>query len=239
MKQQQQKQNTISKPRTLPSFASRGPGVSAVKKRIRDLNRFLARGPKNAKKRVDAQRKLQALQIELHEATVTKRETAMSSKYHKIKHFERKKAERRLRKAEAALKAAKTDAEKEEAQAQVDRCTVDLLYTKHFPRTMRYVSLYPKENADDPKSTARREEIRQKIKQVKDNGGDFDAMAKEYREIYRKILIKQGELQEIKEIVDEVVPDDNEDSNEAATADKNKMDNAEDANEDEKDDFFE
>lgn len=104
---------------------------------------------------------------------------------------------------------------------------------------MRYVSLYPKENADDPKSTARREEIRQKIKQVKDNGGDFDAMAKEYREIYRKILIKQGELQEIKEIVDEVVPDDNEDSNEAATADKNKMDNAEDANEDEKDDFFE
>lgn len=43
MKQQQQKQNTISIPRTLPSFASRGPGVSAVKKRIRDLNRFLAR----------------------------------------------------------------------------------------------------------------------------------------------------------------------------------------------------
>lgn len=149
--------------------------------------------------------------------------------------IERKKAERNLRRAEGKLKAAKTDAEKEEAQAQVERCTVDLLYTRHFPRTMRYVSLYPKENSDDPKSSARREEIRQKIKQVMDNGGDFDAMAKEYRETYRNILIKHGELPEIKEIVDEVVQDDNDDNTNEAADNKNKdTDGAEP-----KDEFFE
>lgn len=53
-----------------------------------------------------------------------------------------------------------------EAQEEIDKYTLDLYYTTHFPLTEKYVALYPKSEIESQEVLDRREQIRQQLRDV-------------------------------------------------------------------------
>ncbi|KAI7868590.1 hypothetical protein BDF14DRAFT_1791908 [Spinellus fusiger] len=198
--------------------------LSKIKKRIRDVQRTLKKGARTAKIRVESERRIRALEYELGEKTIDAQEQKNATSYHKVKHIERKKAERRLVQAETAYKEA-SEKDKEAALKQVEERKIDVLYTKHFPKTLPYISLITKE------SNETREEVRQKIRESLAAEDDFKDMYKYYRDQCRTWLVKRGQIPAAKPVdVDEepVKEDDNENSDGEKEIEMSK-----------KDDFFE
>jgi flagellar biosynthesis chaperone FliJ len=70
---------------------------------------------------------------------------------------ERKKAERRLKKAQKALAATEDEAEKARLQEQERVLNIDIAYTQYHPHLEPYVSLYPN-NINDGKKNKKQEE---------------------------------------------------------------------------------
>ncbi|KAI9030927.1 hypothetical protein CLU79DRAFT_732073 [Phycomyces nitens] len=202
--------------------------MGKIKKRIRDVNRTLKKGARTAKIRVESERRIRALEYELGEKTIDAQEQKNATAYHQVKHIERKKAERKLAQATAALKAASED-DKEAAEKMVEERKIDLLYTKHFPKSLPYVSILSK-NDEESKNTTR-EEVREKIREAMKNGEDFKDMQKFYRDKCRAWLEKRKKIPAAKPVdVDEEGPVD----------DKMEEDQDSDAEKDsKKDDFFE
>ena len=110
----------------------------------------------------------------------------LARRYHKVKFFERKKANRKLQKAKkqlekvrsfvwvreyssllftrllfsflsplGSLQAEKGTDEYKNAEKLVAQLKLDVEYVQFFPRDQKYVSLYPNNNADDPRMIAR------------------------------------------------------------------------------------
>ncbi|RUS22725.1 hypothetical protein BC937DRAFT_87607 [Endogone sp. FLAS-F59071] len=75
------------------------------------------------------------------------------------------------------------DKERETQQILLDKLKVDLNYILHFPKTEKYLALFPKSNVDDPVSSARREVIREKIRSAMRKGElEEGAIEREFRE---------------------------------------------------------
>lgn len=98
------------------------------------------------------------------------------------------------------------------------------------------MSLYPKENGNDPKSSARREAILKDIREAVASGDtDFKLMNKRYRNNYKEKLIEKGLIAPVAPIDEEADStmkdrnDDDDDGNSNSSSDSS----------DEKDDFFE
>lgn len=117
-------------------------GSNKIKKRIRDLERLLSR------KRdvlpdtiiIGKERTLEALKLELENAKLKQKAKENAKKYHMVRFFERKKA---LRGYKKALK--KHMENKEDSQNMKDLCEkkIDLCYVVNFPKTEKYIALYP------------------------------------------------------------------------------------------------
>ncbi|RCI05057.1 18S rRNA maturation protein, partial [Rhizopus stolonifer] len=169
----------------------------------------------------ESKRRLRALEYELGEKTIDEQERTNASKYHKIKHFERKKAERKVKQAKKDLRENTDETKAPALQAKVDEAEIKLLYTTHFPKTLHYVSLYPTNNQNDETSDARRERVLKDIKESLLNGDkDLSLMQKRYRDEYKEKLIKRGVIQPLAPVDEE-------------------MTEAKQGSDDEKDDFFE
>ncbi|KAL6946799.1 hypothetical protein ACO0QE_001648 [Hanseniaspora vineae] len=116
-----------------------GAGSNKIKKKIRDIERLLN------KKRdtlpdtviVENERTLDALRLELKKSELKRLAQKYSKKYHMVKFFEKKKA---LKLYNRELKQKPINKE-----TIVERA-VDLCYTVNFPKTEKYVSLYPKKS---------------------------------------------------------------------------------------------
>jgi rRNA-processing protein Efg1 len=80
--------------------------------------------------------------------------------------IERQKATRRLRHAKKVNKDTSTG----ETQEEVDKFTLDLYYTTHFPLTEKYIALYPKEGIESQDVLDKRERIRQNLREEMLNG---------------------------------------------------------------------
>ena len=80
--------------------------------------------------------------------------------------LERQKATRRLRHAEKVNKETSTA----ETQEEVDKFTLDLYYTTHFPLTEKYIALYPKDGIESQDVLDKREQIRQNLREEMLNG---------------------------------------------------------------------
>ncbi|ORY95461.1 hypothetical protein BCR43DRAFT_301806 [Syncephalastrum racemosum] len=192
-----------------------------IKKRMRDLKRMLLKNDITAQAKVDTQRRLRALEHELGERLIDVQEEKNEKYYHKVKHFERKKALRRLKQAEKELADAENDEDKAQLEEAVKECRVNVAYTMHFPKSIGYRALYAENTRDSV------DEIRDKIRAVVNRGDDdFSEIRKEYREMYRAKLIVEGKIAEPQAI------DEEETKTSAA------MDRAEPAPK-QKDDFFE
>ncbi|UJO12777.1 rRNA-processing protein efg1 [Fulvia fulva] len=117
--------------------------VNDLKKTVRNITRLLEKSkdlPANI--RVEKERQLQTATRDLQIAEKARKRSEMIGKYHKIRFFDRQKAERRLKKARKALKEAEGK-NKEGLKRKVEECEIDVNYAHYAPLEWEYVSLFP------------------------------------------------------------------------------------------------
>jgi hypothetical protein len=148
-------------------YTSVMPKHASTGKKIRDVQRLLAKENLPADVRIEQERKLASLQHEKQVAARQQQEDKMQQKYKMVRFFEERKAVRRLKQARKHLKAAlnTTDMSPEEQEAErarwseeVNKFTVDLSYIENYPATEKYISLY-KEEAPGSHTGERRAEL--------------------------------------------------------------------------------
>ncbi|RUS33581.1 hypothetical protein BC938DRAFT_471017 [Jimgerdemannia flammicorona] len=163
--------------------------LTAIKKRLRDTERSLKHDKASAKVRLESERSLKALQMHLTDKQMNEIEKKFALKYRMVKFFERQKVLRKIKRAEKRVEDASSDTERYAEQATLDELKVDLNYILHFPKTEKYVSLFPKFNADNPQSSARRIAIRGKIREAMRNGVlEEGVIEREFREQKKQMI---------------------------------------------------
>lgn len=121
--------------------------------------------------REDHERELGSLNKQLEVATKMNKEQKMAKKYQMVRFVgknphliyliqERQKATRKLRQAEKLFQQ-DSSAENQEA---VEKYTLDLYYTMHFPLTEKYIALYPKTTIESKEVLDKQNRIRQQLK---------------------------------------------------------------------------
>lgn len=156
--QQHSKKNPKSATQDLTKVFESGSGK--IKKKIRDTERLLKRDKLPANVRVDNERTLKALKVQLKNIETQQKTKKIAKKYHMVRFFERKKATRQLKQAKKALEEAESSDDKKaikKARTVYKHKEVELAYTILFPKSSKYVSLYP--NSDD-----KEEELNEKAK---------------------------------------------------------------------------
>ncbi|KAI0653307.1 hypothetical protein C8Q70DRAFT_640197 [Cubamyces menziesii] len=131
-----------------PSASNALPGVQKIKAALRQTRRLLAKDNLAADVRVATERRLKSLEADLAKAEQARLERTMATRYHKIKFFERQKVSRKLAQTKRRLASAGEEEEKEEREkleARLAELRVDLNYILHYPKTKKYISLFPPE----------------------------------------------------------------------------------------------
>ncbi|KAJ6534028.1 hypothetical protein DFH09DRAFT_1043627 [Mycena vulgaris] len=150
------------------------PGVQKLKSSLRQTRRLLAKDNLAADVRVETERRLKALEADLEVAEQGKKERTLAVRYHKVKFFERQKVVRKLN--QTKKKIATTDTP--ELQATLHELRVDLNYIMHYPKTRKYISLFPPElrkgETQELASDAGREEVRAWVR-AQMAGGELSA----------------------------------------------------------------
>ena len=145
-----------------------GAGANKIKKRIRDIERLLLKKKDILPDTVllEKERTLDALRLELENSEMNQKAKKYASKYHMVRFFERKKA---LKKYNQLLKKIETikDDEREDFNKRLNERKIDVCYVVNFPKTEKYVSLYPSaadaENNEKSKSDIKRKTVRDLI----------------------------------------------------------------------------
>lgn len=128
-----------------------GAGSAKVKKKIRDIERLLRRPLVPAHIRIENERALKALKVDLQNTQLRLQAKENGKKYHMVRFFERKKAVRRLKQAQRDYdEVAKTEVRKDikKARKVLKHAQIDVAYTVMFPKTEKYLSLFPNEKED-------------------------------------------------------------------------------------------
>ncbi|KAH9839666.1 rRNA-processing protein Efg1 [Teratosphaeria destructans] len=118
--------------------------VNDLKSTIRSLRRLLEHNEDlPADIRIEKERALQSAQHELEREQSAKERSDMIARFHKIRFFDRRKAERNLKKANKLLSACEDDAVVEDLKQRAKDAEVDVNYAMYYPLDKAYVSLYP------------------------------------------------------------------------------------------------
>ncbi|KAI5964345.1 uncharacterized protein KGF55_002287 [Candida pseudojiufengensis] len=157
---------------------------SKLKKKIRDIERLLkkAEEPNSklpANKKVEYSRALKGLKIELEQSQLNLKQKTNATKYHMVRFFERKKAIRKLKQIRKTFEEVqKTEVKKDikKVRKQLRHGEIDLLYVVLFPKSEKYISLYPSSNDEDlndpnvkaglRKTDARRTEFKKQVENL-------------------------------------------------------------------------
>ncbi|XP_073278429.1 uncharacterized protein [Primulina huaijiensis] len=143
-----------SKPKGKPKSVS-------LKTQIRSVERMLRRDlPLEVKEAQE--KKLEELkkQQEIHNRLAVERKIFLRDR--KIKFFERRKIERRIRRLEKQQRASAGQAQEAEIAGQLSKLKEDLEYVRFFPKTEKYVSLFM--GGDETEIVEKRNGLRQQIK---------------------------------------------------------------------------
>ncbi|QDS74029.1 hypothetical protein FKW77_008998 [Venturia effusa] len=122
-----------------------------LKDGIRDLERMLKGAKMPADIRQTRERELEALKLELVKVTAEKEKQEMIGRYHMVRFFDRKKAERRLKQATKALRSCEDSQQHKKLEEDVHVAQIDLNYTQYYPLAQVYSSLYPTKKGEDGK----------------------------------------------------------------------------------------
>ncbi|KAH3899410.1 Efg1p SCDLUD_004853 [Saccharomycodes ludwigii] len=148
-----------------------GAGSNKIKKKIRDTERLLTKKkdtlPDTVK--IEMERKLDALKLELANAKIRTKATKNAKKYHMVRFFERKKALKLYKKISSELE---KNPENPDLSEKLLQASIDLCYVVNFPKTEKYISLYPSnkttensENLTTLKRKTYRDQIAKEYKQ--------------------------------------------------------------------------
>ncbi|KAI9236197.1 MAG: hypothetical protein BYD32DRAFT_30151 [Podila humilis] len=203
----QKKKSYQAKPKKLDQGEA-PEGAAALKKKLRDTLRLLSKSPKMpADLRLEHERRIEALKLQIADKHVDMTEQKMQTKYRMLKFIESKKADRKIN----VYKKQHPDWENNpEEKAALEELELDLAYVRHFPKTMKYISLYPNnkednedDNNEDEEATTEesrkasdttRDEIRAQIKEGLASG-DIQQFVKRVREeVKAKIVQKENKL---------------------------------------------
>ncbi|GIZ39541.1 hypothetical protein CKM354_000292200 [Cercospora kikuchii] len=117
--------------------------VNDLKSNIRSLRRLLT-GPKAAALpatvRAEKERALRTAEQDLAREQYAKKRNDIIARWHKIRFFDRQKAERRLKKARKALR---DDEDNEELREKVKERENEVNYAMYYPLDQDYVPLFP------------------------------------------------------------------------------------------------
>lgn len=130
--------------------------------------------------RIEAERRLNALERDLEAQMHASRERARASRYHKIKFFERQKIHRKVRQLKRALENA-PESKHKKLHRKLKDARVLLNYVLYFPKDARYVALYAGSEDGEP------------VVPSIDSHSRADRVAAEFARDVRK-LMKRGEL---------------------------------------------
>jgi hypothetical protein len=131
-----------------------------LKDGIRDLERMLKGANMPADIRQTRERELEALRLELVKLAADKEKQEMIGRYHMVRFFDRKKAERRLKQATKALRACEDSEAHKKLEKDVHVAQIDLNYTQYYPLAQTYSALYPTKKGKDEKAHGDEEEIK-------------------------------------------------------------------------------
>ncbi|EDO16504.1 hypothetical protein Kpol_513p20 [Vanderwaltozyma polyspora DSM 70294] len=117
-------------------------GANKIKSKIRDIERLLKKKRDTLPDTViiEKERTLDALKLELENAKVRQVIKKNAKKYHMVRFFERKKA---LRRYKQAVKDLEDKPENKKYIKNLEKSKIDLCYVVNFPKTEKYISLYP------------------------------------------------------------------------------------------------
>ncbi|XP_024398929.1 uncharacterized protein [Physcomitrium patens] len=139
----------------------------STKNQIRSIERLLKKELPPAVKEAQLKR-LEELKLQSNAHATAELERKMALRYRRVKFFERRKIERRIRRFEKQQRALLDNpSEDNETQLttladQLHQLKEDLEYIRFFPKTEKYISLYM--GMDDPDVKAKRNELRERIK---------------------------------------------------------------------------
>ncbi|CAI9776877.1 unnamed protein product [Fraxinus pennsylvanica] len=153
------------RPKSLAVDKKPKPKAKAVslKNQIRSIERMLRKDlPPEVKKAQE--KKLEELkkQQEIHNQLAVERKIFLRNR--KIKFFERRKIERRIRRLEKQQRASSGQAQETDITQQLSKLKEDLEYVRFFPKTEKYVSLFM--GGDETEVVEKRNKLR---RQIKDN----------------------------------------------------------------------
>lgn len=140
---------------------------ASLKNQIRSIQRLLRKNIPQEVKEVQ-EKKLEELRKLIELQDQSKLERKMALRYRKVKFFERRKIERRIRRLEKQQRAAlEHTGEELEMQAgeisqQLAQLKEDLEYVRFFPKTEKYLSLFM--GGNEPDLVAKRNKLRELIK---------------------------------------------------------------------------
>ncbi|KAF8963617.1 hypothetical protein BDZ97DRAFT_1819568 [Flammula alnicola] len=160
---------------------SAAPGVQKIKAALRQTRRLLAKDTLAADVRVETERRQRALEAELQQAEVVKKERAFAVRYHKIKFFERQKVTRKLKQVKKSLDSEESESKKKKFSSELYDLRVDLNYILHYPKAKKYIAIFPPEVrkgeeqsaaslAEATKTNAQRDEVRKWIREQMEEG---------------------------------------------------------------------
>ncbi|KAJ1616806.1 hypothetical protein T492DRAFT_1104441 [Pavlovales sp. CCMP2436] len=130
---------------------------------MRGVQRLLNRPDLPAETKAKQEASLAKLDEEMRKAKRGRLESHRSTKYHKVKFFERQKCDRRIKQAEKKLAAAADATEWAPLEAELAAHRLDLQYIRYYPPEHKYISLYPKEGGDDEFVVKRRLKLRELV----------------------------------------------------------------------------
>ncbi|KAF7294046.1 hypothetical protein MKEN_01451000 [Mycena kentingensis (nom. inval.)] len=135
------------------------PGVSKIKASLRQTRRLLAKDHLAADVRAETERRLKALEAELVVAERGKKERTLAVRYHGVKFFERQKVIRKINQTKKQIDDGASGLEK-----TLKSLRVDLNYILHYPKTKKYISLYPPELRNGEAQTLVVDEGREEVR---------------------------------------------------------------------------
>ncbi|PON40160.1 rRNA-processing protein EFG [Parasponia andersonii] len=138
------------------------PKAVSLKNQLRSVERMLLRKNLPAEVREAQEQKLEGLkkQQEIHSRLAVERKIFLRDR--KIKFFERRKIERRIRRLEKLQRASSGQTQDAEIAEQLSKLKEDLEYVRFFPKTEKYVALFT--GGDDSELVDRRNRLREQIK---------------------------------------------------------------------------
>ncbi|QHS73568.1 Efg1p SPAR_G04780 [Saccharomyces paradoxus] len=208
-------------------------GTNKIKRRIRDLERLLKKKKDILPSTViiEKERNLQALRLELQNNELKSKIKANAKKYHMVRFFEKKKA---LRKYNRLLKKIKeSGADDKELQEKLRATKIELCYVINFPKTEKYIALYPNDTpSTDPKGVELTNLRREQFLKLVAERMDANALNVSFEEI-----LMGKKLDEDSVGLTLSPNEDHKDGSQASSTQEIKE--MEEVVEDEKDDFFE